>query len=550
MIELIISSFFSVFIYFSFGLFLVEKNTKNLEFFTEAVIFGFISLSFIAITLNFFIPLNKNNNTIVSIIFVIASLFIFRRYYHLKTFSSYPLILSLVIILLIFGEHTYRPDAGSYHLPYTKILNNEKIVYGLSNLHFRFGHISVFQYLSAINVNIITKDNGIVFPSAILASATIFNFLIQIKSYLEKNNFSFHLYFLIIITIYICFKMNRYSEYGNDAPLHFFVFFTISYFLKNYSSKKNFIGEITLLSAFIFLIKPTMIMIFILPLYFFFKNKNFNMIKNYKIFFSSLILFLWICKNIIISGCIIYPLSFTCINDLKWTDIKKTKNISIENEAYAKNWSNYKERQNTPQELYIKNFKWLPNWLSYFKLKLINILLPYLIFINVLVFYLYKYSTKVKKIQIDRGILFVLIFTLSSNILWFLKIPLYRYGYSNLIVLISIIFVSIILSFKINKLNKIKKFLFIYLSIFLIIFFLKNVYRIISTEKYINYPFPRYYSHENDNIDKNKYKIIEVEKYKFFIPENGLCMYNKVFCTPYENKIKIEIINNFKFILN
>ena len=38
-----------------------------------------------------------------------------------------------------------------YHLPYTSILNNEKIIIGLSNIHFRFAHTSIVS-TSALNI--------------------------------------------------------------------------------------------------------------------------------------------------------------------------------------------------------------------------------------------------------------------------------------------------------------------------------------------------------------------------------------------------------------
>ena len=80
----------------------------------------------------------------------------------------------------------YRPDAGLYHLPFINILHHEKIVLGLSNLHFRFGHISIIQYFSAISNNILFGLNGIVFAGALISSAIIINFLFILLKKLEK----------------------------------------------------------------------------------------------------------------------------------------------------------------------------------------------------------------------------------------------------------------------------------------------------------------------------------------------------------------------------
>ena len=41
-------------------------------------------------------------------------------------------------------------------------------------------------------------------------------------------------------------------------------------------------------------------------------------------------------KNIIVSGCVLYPVKSLCFSNLKWTDIKKVENVSKENEAWTK----------------------------------------------------------------------------------------------------------------------------------------------------------------------------------------------------------------------
>ena len=74
---------------------------------------------------------------------------------------------------MITSSNVYRPDAGLYHLPFINIINQEKIIVGLSNLHFRFGHISILQYTSAIFNNTLFAENGIVFP---------FNLILRLKN--------------------------------------------------------------------------------------------------------------------------------------------------------------------------------------------------------------------------------------------------------------------------------------------------------------------------------------------------------------------------------
>ena len=94
-------------------------------------------------------------------------------------------------------SNIYRPDAILYHLPYTGILNSEKIIFGLSNLHFRFAHVSIIQYFSAFLNNIIFNIQGIVFASALIASAVIINFLTYLIKYLKNKSFNFHFFLFV-----------------------------------------------------------------------------------------------------------------------------------------------------------------------------------------------------------------------------------------------------------------------------------------------------------------------------------------------------------------
>ena len=74
-------------------------------------------------------------------------------------------------------------DAGLYHLPFISIVNENKILIGLANLHFRFGHISIIQYGSAFFNNHIFGNEGI-----LILTSNIF----LIFYFLFKINFEFN----------------------------------------------------------------------------------------------------------------------------------------------------------------------------------------------------------------------------------------------------------------------------------------------------------------------------------------------------------------------
>ena len=79
-----------------------------------------------------------------------------------------------------------RPDAYLYHLPYSQILNDYKIITGVSNLHFRFGHVSIFQYISSFNYTIFSELNGLLVPPALFCITIFLYFLNDISSLLKK----------------------------------------------------------------------------------------------------------------------------------------------------------------------------------------------------------------------------------------------------------------------------------------------------------------------------------------------------------------------------
>jgi hypothetical protein len=167
--DILIFSVLTNFIYFCSGsLFVSEK--KN-DFHTQFYIYfiGVIFLSFISLVLNFFVPLSSKINSVIYFIIFIS--FLIKKKFKLDTnFLNFLFVSSLITFLLIIYSNINRPDAGLYHLPYISIINENKIIFGINNIHIRFGHVSILQYLSAINNNLIFSANGVSIPLASIVS--------------------------------------------------------------------------------------------------------------------------------------------------------------------------------------------------------------------------------------------------------------------------------------------------------------------------------------------------------------------------------------------
>ena len=346
MLELILSLIVIIIVIYGQGIIfneLIINRVTSIDNFNETFIFGIIFLSFVTLILNFFFPINKE---IGSILLLISFIFFFYNLVFSKSKKKifiYILILTIISFLLICYSTINRPDAGLYHLPYTSVINENKIIFGITNLHFRFGHISIIQYLSAAFNNYILPIEAITIPISIIFSSFIYFIYEKLNDNLKKNKIHLAI-ILFLLTIFSIYSFNRYSEYGNDTPSHiFFSIFFIYIILQNKFDLK-FFSKVVLISTYLFTIKPFMFILSLLVFYLFIKLKNKKKILlDRTIIFSTVFLIFWTVKNLITSGCIIYPVSKTCLKNLSYFDLEKTKLEEVVGESWSKDFPNYKE---------------------------------------------------------------------------------------------------------------------------------------------------------------------------------------------------------------
>ena len=554
MIEIFFFSFLSSLYYISAGIFF-SKNILNLEISYEFNIFkyslyGGIILAFLALFLNFFLSLGKNINTII-ILFFLIYLLIKQKKLLKKIFIS-SIIIALTCSILIIYENTYRPDAGLYHLPYISYLNNEKIIIGLSNIHFRYAHTSIIQYLSALNNNWIFSDKGIVLPLAIIYSSFLFYLIYEMKNTKDKNILVFN----FLLFSFLCLKINRYSDFGNDAPAHIYYFFLTSLALKYYSNINQIkMGEIITISSFIVFNKITLFLGSLITFIFLFFKKKIYYFKVKPIIFVFIFTIAFFLKNFFVSGCMAFPIDMTCASNVIWFDhsganSSMAKTVMIENEAWTKGWSDQKNSIKSYDE-YISNFDWINIWLNNHGKRAFIKLLPFIIF---LIFF----STIILKIKknfnnennnysniLEKKILSsFLLLNFFGVILWFLKFPVFRYGYSYIILfIIFLILLGLNNSIKLIEIKKLKSIIS-YLGIFLIcILFSKNFIRIKNNfpEEYISAPWPKIYSYSKTNNKLVYKKIKNNGEFLFYLSDQGLCMYGPSPCTHFFPKnLKIK----------
>ena len=546
MVQIFFYSFLISIFTIPFAHFFLNIQKRNNYFFSKEMIFGIIFVSFFALLINFFFHLNLHISSLLPLISLIIILRARNKFFNFN-FLKFLLLNSFIITLLISESNVYRPDAGLYHLPYIGIINSEKIIFGITNLHFRYGHTSILQYFSAINNNFLFENNGIVFAQALIASSVILNFLSQINIYIKNRIFNFHFFYLFFIVIFIFYKMNRYSEYGNDAPAHFLVFFLISELILqiNKFDFKNY-GNNLILSLFIIQNKLTLIFIVLVNLVCLDKIKFKSLIADKKFLFVNFFFIIWLSKNLMTSGCLLYPIKFTCYDKLSWTNIEEVEEISKTSEAWTKGWSNKSDNYVISLSDFNKNFNWIKPWLEvHFKI-ILKILIPYITFCIFIIFLIRLKNLKNNQIALKKELIYYFVILLICFFVWFLKSPLFRYGYSFIVSILAFIFSY--LAFKVDLANTKKVYYFnIILFLFISIFISKNMLRIYKTDNnYNNYPWPKFYSMNKEN-KLSAFERIDFKEIHIIKPINGYCMYIKKICSHYNVPNNLKISNQYGY---
>lgn len=539
-----------------FNFIFLKKNISNIDFY-ESTLFGLVLLSFLSLIINFFIPLNKALGSFLIIISIIFYLYTNIILKHKNLF--YLLFISLISFFLITLSNINRPDAGLYHLPFIGLINSEKIIIGSVNINFRFGHISIIQYLSAIFNNYFFKNEIITLPLAFIFSTYI---IFLIKKYIKasKDNNKFLKIYIFFLIIYSLYGFSNYTNYGNDTPAHIY-FFILSIYLieeKNlYSIKKETFFKIFLLSIFLFSIKPFMILTLLIPFTIFILNKDkLKIILNRSIFLIFIFTFGLLIKNILISSCLIYPLTATCFKNFIYFDLEKTIQEYKVAEAWSKGWPD--SIGYSSYEFYSSNFNWFSTWANNHLKKIFLILLPYFIFLFsilliIFIFFKKKFIQSKIKTYNKKNIYILFSFTLFFIFIWFIKFPLYRFGSSFIIVLITIIVTYFCYNMVAKLPNKLLNNIFLYtLIIGFFIFFARNYIRIYKLYNifYTNYPWPRIYTlnDKEDNEQKN-YTIIKDNNNNFLYFYSGgkECMYINAPCSNYlKNNLLLKKKFNYK----
>jgi len=512
---LIFTSFYILIIFsvIGYGLFFgkfvnKESTTYNLGYSGLVGIFFLIIYSYIS---HFFISHGLLHNSILLIIGIFLSVaFIFKN-----SEKKFFLLILLVFLILYIGLIIFKThdDFPYYHFPYSYYLTQNSTFIGIGIFNHGFRTPSSLFYLSSIFYLPFIKYNLFLMPAILILGFVNLILLSKIIKNFNLNKIDYSTYLCLLSLAFINIFFYRIQEHGTDRSaqiLVFILFIDLLLFVSFQSNFKKDINNILITLGLIISLKSFYILYlsFIIPIfYILYKEDKLNLIIQTiktKIFLLFLLFFFIILfVNFLNSSCLLYPINFTCFDNLNWS-IGSNEVLKMNNwyELWSKGGAGPNHRVENP-DLYIQNLNWLSNWISIYFFNKISDFLAGLLFLLIIFFFIFYSKTKIKIKNNDyRFFIFGVVIILFFE--WFWNHPALRYGGYCIIALLLFFPFSLILE-KFNNTHKnLKiKFLSIILLIFLI-FFVRNFMRIIDeNEKYDYKPLKDVYY----RIDANHFRI-------------------------------------------
>ena len=529
----------------------ISKIKKNLNF-GYVGLFGIFFLITYSYLSNLFLPHSQFHNSIIIILGIVIFF-----YYIVKDFNNHKpnneilfcllLFIILFLSLLMIKNHD---DFSYYHFQYTYYLTQDSFNFGVGQFNHGFRTPSSIFYLNSLFYLPIVDYYLFNFSSVLILGFANIVFLKKIGNLPQKIKFTFSnnkslfiKYLSLFSLVFINIFFYRISEHGTDRSAQILILILVvelfEFFLKDDFQRHRLaflyflFGIIVSLKAFYFLY-----LIFLIPIFLYvLKNKkNFYLTFKY-LFFNRFFLFVFMLICLIIfsyfsnTGCLLYPLDFTCFENFKWT-IPSHEVVHMNNwyELWSKGGANPNFRVESPDQ-YIKGFNWVNNWFDqYFLNKMSDFILG--IFSVVILFFIIflRLKLKPKFFFVNKFIISIYLIIFLILIEWFYNHPSLRYGGYCVIALIFFIPSSYLLSSYNINLKKFSQSAIFLVCLTFVIFLIRNIDRLDNEVKKYQYkPFKEtYYS-----IDK-KYFIIQdkmnmmKKKYKDCKKSSSKCDKHKV----------------------
>jgi hypothetical protein len=516
-----------------YGLFFLKILKVKLDFinFGYVGLFGIYILIIYSYFSNLFIAHTEFHNLAIHFIGLILFIYLIKHKY-----SEYKseIIFSFIVFIFLFCalfQFKNHDDFPYYHFPYSYYLTQQSLYIGVGQFNHGFRTPSSIFYINSLFYLPYAKFYLLNFFSIFILGFANIILLKKIHNYfkflpIKDKQLNFINFLSLLSFIFINIFFYRLAEYGTDRAAMIVIFLFIIELLNIINLriiKKPNIFYIYLLGALIVSFKAFYILyiVFIIPLFLYISKKNKNYIQTFSaLFFNKycalfLVLLLFVLFTYFINtGCVLYPLSFTCLDNVSWgIALAEVQRMNDWYELWSKGGAAPNFLIENPEE-YIQGFNWVTNWIDiYFFNKVSDFILGIIFLITVFLFFFRKSFFNKKIIKIDNYVYLIYLLIFILGVEWFYNHPALRYGGYHILALLLFIPISIKLSSSQVKIKKYTRITIVLVSITIIIFLSRNINRIIKEVEFYSYkPITQtFYSVDDKHfrIQKKMDKLLE-----------------------------------------
>lgn len=547
MIFYILSFFISLITLIGFGLLISNilikyKFVSNINFGENGLI-GTFFLLLLSILIHFFFPISNFITISIGIIGIFCFIVLGKSKIDFSNFFIIALLIIFTIPVLISIKG--HPDFDWYHLPYINYLKDSKIIFGIGNVNDFFGYTHTWNDFAAImRLPFFESKNSTQLPGIFV----MFCFIALIQYLIKYKSYKFIYIFISLFLILFLLIYDRVDQFGSHGPsnvLTILILCNVLFLVLGLEKEKDdIIFKILVFSSLVFLIRATAIIflpiiVFILIRYY--SNVHQLLFKKKLYIFVIFLMIIFFTKNIITSGCFLYPASFTCFSNqtLSWSIGSETteKRFDFMN-ATSRGWKNYileKSENNSVHdynELVEKEYAldpasyntsgimfWFKYWLQSSEREKIlkDFLYPFLFFL--ILFLLSKKKFTTSSVITSGRIHEVLLVFFFNIVIWFWLSKSTLYGGDVALGAFAVLLCSILIDKLVFNFEKLKKIILILIFLSFISFEFNNLNRIYK-EYFIDNSNSIYFPWIKINNYENNYKIVTINNYNLNVKLN------------------------------
>ena len=530
-----------------------SKNKIILNNLGYVGLIGILSLIIISYFSNLFV----SHNYVFNALILIIGLFFFilqtvrNKNHSINRQLKFVLLIFAILFVGIMMNKTHD-DFQYYHFPYIYYLTQSDLHIGIGNFNHGFRTSSSIFYLNSLFYLPFIKYY--LFQAGAILIMGFSNLIILKKiedETIEKKEFNSLCYLSLLIFIFINIFFYRIQEHGTDRSAQILVFIFFIELLSFRISKiiiNDIFSKIIIILTLIISLKAFYILylIFLIPIgVYLLKKKQLNLFnffyKNFFLYLFTAVIFFITLTSFFNTGCLIYPLSNTCFENLSWSiPLSEVIHMNDWYEQWSKAGAGPNFQIENP-EAYIEKFNWVNHWIEYYFFNKVFDFLAGILFIS-LIFILILFSKKIKKLEKKFFYFDYYIILLILLFEWFYNHPALRYGGYCLIALLIFYPLSNFLVIFNNSKKKLKKTFLFLLFLTVLIFIGRNVDRLMDERIIYNYKPEKNVFYK---VGKNHFRIDK--QFKKLIDEYKKCLNKINQCEPKEIKVKM-FLNKYIFL--